>query len=62
MVLHYVYNTLWMVQLAGMVLQTRVLMGIYMPAERWKKEYPEIKGEPSLIHTELKPPGVWNSG
>lgn len=42
------------VQLAGMVLQTRVLMGIYTPAERWKRQYPEIKEGPSLIHTELK--------
>ena len=58
MVLHYVYSTLWMVQLAGMVLQTGVLMGIYMPAERWKREYQEIKEEPFLTYTELKPPSI----
>lgn len=51
-----------MVQLAGMVLRTRVLMGIYTPAERWKTEYLEIKEEPSLTYTELKPPAAWNSG
>lgn len=45
MVLHYVYNTLWMVQLAGMVLRAGVLMGIYTPAERWGREDQEIKEE-----------------
>lgn len=58
MVLHYVYNTLWMVQLAGVVLRTGVLMGIYTPAERWKREYREIKEEPSLTYTDLKPPAA----
>lgn len=62
MVLHYVYNPLWMVQLAGTVLQTRVLMGIYMPTERWERDCLEIKEKPSLIHTEPTPPAARNSG
>lgn len=62
MALHYVYKTQWLVPLAGVVLRTRVLMGIYTPAERWKTEYLEIEEEPSLTYTELKPPAAWNSG
>lgn len=61
MVWHYIYNTLWMVWLAGMVVQTRMLMGIYVPAEGMKKEYLETREEPSLIHTELKHPAARNS-
>ena len=50
-----------MVWLAGMVVQTRMLMGIYVPAEGMKKEYLETREEPSLIHTELKHPAARNS-